>query len=91
MFLAVQPPELAAAAGAVVQAVRPVLADVHVGVRVAVGDVEAEPLVPPLLLHEPVSVVVGQAVLFLQAAQRQHSVDWLEDDGSNHLKHKWRK
>lgn len=80
-------PELAASAHAVVPAVRAVVRGVRVVVRVSVGDVEAEALLAPSLLrHEPVSVVVGQPVLFLQAAQRQPSVNRLEDDGSYHLK-----
>lgn len=55
-------------------------------VRVPVADVEAEAfLTPPLLRHQPLAVVVGDSVLLLQAAQRQNSVDWLEDDGADHL------
>lgn len=55
-------------------------------VHVSIGDVEAKAfLAAPLVGHEAVPLSVGQAVLFLQAAQRQDSVDWLEDDGSNHL------
>lgn len=80
-------PELAAPAHAVVQAVHGVQHSVRAVVRVSVGDVEAEALLaPPLVGHEPVPLVVGQAVLFFQAAQRQDSVDWLEDDGSDHLR-----
>lgn len=55
-------------------------------VHVPVADVEAEAfLTPPLLRHQPLALVVGKAVLLLQAAQRQSSVDWLEDDGAHHL------
>lgn len=56
-------------------------------VRVPVGDVEAEAfLTPPLLRHQPLPVVVGDAVFLLQGAQRQRSVDGLEDDGAHHLR-----
>lgn len=80
-------PELAAPAHAVVQAVHGVEHSVRAVVRVSVGDVEAEALLAaPLVSHEPIPLIVGQAVLFFQAAQRQDSVDWLEDDGSDHLR-----
>lgn len=71
-------PELAVVAlSAVPHAVAPV-------VRVPVADVEAEAF-PPLLRHQQLAVVVGNAVFLLQAAQRQDSVDGLEDDGADHL------
>ena len=85
-------PELAAPAHAVVPAVCAVLHGVCVVVCVSVGNVEAEALlIPPLLSHQCLSMVAGQAVLFLQAAQRQPSVDRLEDNGSYHLKCRDRK
>lgn len=81
------PPELAAPAHAVVQAVSGLQHGVHAVVTVPVDDVEAEALLAaPLLRHESISMIVGQAVLLFQAAQREHSVDWLEDDGSDHLR-----
>lgn len=57
-------PELAA----FVPAVCAVMHGVRAVVCVSVGDVEAEALLtPPLLHHQSVSVVVGQTVLFFQA------------------------
>lgn len=77
-------PELAAVA--VVLARRAVPYGVGTVMRVPVGDVEAEAfLTPPLLRHQSLSVVVGDAVFLLQGAQRQNSVDWLEDNGADHL------
>lgn len=73
------PPELAVVArSGVPQGVAPV---------VPVADVEAEAfLIPPLLRHQLLAVVVGEAVFLLQAAQRHGSVDRLEDDGADHLR-----
>lgn len=84
--MGVCPPELAAPAHAVVQAVSGLQHGVRAVVTVPVDDVEAEALLAaPLLRHESISMIVGQAVLLFQAAEREHSVDWLEDDGSDHL------
>ncbi len=70
MFLAVYQPELAASAhNAVVSALCAVLHGVCFVVCVSVGNVEAEALLtPPLLRHKPISMIVGQPVLFFQAA-----------------------
>lgn len=78
-------PQLGAADEAVVLAMMAVLDAVRAVVTVA--DVEAEAvLAPPLLHHQPrLFVVARQSVLFLQVAQRERSVDGLEDDGTNNL------
>lgn len=78
-------PQLGAADEAVVLAMMAVV-DV-VRAVVTVGDVEAKAvLAPPLLHHQPrLFVVARQSVLFLQVAQRERSVDRLEDDGTNNL------
>lgn len=82
-------PELVSSTNAVVLAVRAVVHAMCVVVRVSVGDVEAEALlVPLLLLYQPrLSVITGQSVLLFQATERQPTVNWLEDDGSHHLKY----
>lgn len=69
-FLVVYQPELAASAhSAVVLAVCAVVHGVCVVVCVSVGNVEAQALLtPPLLRHKPISMIVGQPVLFFQAA-----------------------
>lgn len=80
-------PELAASARAVVPAVCAVLRGGCIVLCVSVGDVEAEALLVTFLLrYDRLSVMAGQPVLLLQTAQRQSSVDWLENNGSNHLK-----
>lgn len=79
--------ELAASAHPVVQAMHGVQHSVRAVVRVSVGDIETEAfLAAPLVSHEAIPLIVGQAVLLFQAAQRQDPVDWLEDDGSHHLR-----
>lgn len=67
--MALCPPELAAPAHAVVQAVSGLQHGVRAVVRVPVDNVEAEALLAaPLLRHESISMVVGQAILLFQAA-----------------------
>lgn len=76
-------PELAASGQAAVLAVRSAVC--RVVMRVSVGDVEAETFLTPFFLRR-LSMAAQQAVLFFQAAQRQASVDGLEDDGPDHLR-----
>lgn len=76
-----RPPELAA-----IMALSAVPYSVGAIMRVPVGDVEAEAfLAPPFLRHQSLSMVVGNAIFLLQATQWQNSVDWLEDNGADHL------
>lgn len=82
-------PELVASAHAVVLAVCAVVHGVCVVMCVSVGNVEAEAFLTALLLRHQarLSVITGQSVLLFQAAQRQSAVNWLEDNGSYHLKY----
>lgn len=68
-FLVVYQPELAASAHTVIPALRAVMRAACVVMRVSIGNVEAEALLTaPLLRHQPISMIVGQPILFFQAA-----------------------